>query len=180
MRAWSDSNEPLLLKNVCRRGCHGTFAAIKLEAMRLSALAALPAIAFGCALAQSAPPAHSLTEHQVRRMIGVVAKHDQIDLSDTHIELNSMDLGRSFIPGFSSFIIIRESTSPGPDETLRRYAVNRQSGDVWEINLCTRYDFPELTQLRRAYSLSNAPSAGDLAKEGKELGCSEQKPASTL
>lgn len=153
--------------------------AIKLETMRILALAALPLVAFGCAIAQSAPT-HGLTESQARRMARTVAKHEQIDLSDTHIEMNSMDLGRAFIPGFSSFILIRESTSPGPDETLRRYAVNRRSGDVWEINLCTHYDFPELTRMRRVYALSAAPSASDLAKEGRELGCTEQKPASTL
>lgn len=148
--------------------------------MRLSVLAALPLAAVACAAAQSAPPAHHLTESQARRLASVVAKHDQIDLADTHIEMNSMDLGRAFIHGFSSFILIRESTSPGPDETLRSYAVNRSSGDVWEINLCTHYDFPELTHLRRVYSLSAMPAEGDLAAEGKELGCTEKKPASTL
>jgi hypothetical protein len=131
--------------------------------------------------AQSAPAAqHRLTESQARRMAVLVAKHDQIDLSDTHIEMNSMDLGRTFIPGFSSFIVIRESTSPGPDETLRRYAVNRRSGDVWEINLCTHYDFPELTHLRHVLALDAATPAGDLAAQGKELGCTETKSASTL
>jgi len=155
------------------------FGAIKLETMRILRLAALPLIAVTCAIAQSAPT-HDITESQARRMARTVAKHDQIDLSDSHIEMNSMDLGRAFIPGFSSFILIRESTSPGPDETLRRYAVNRRSGDVWEINLCTHYDFPELTRMRRIYSLSAMPSAGDLAREGRELGCTEQRPASTL
>jgi hypothetical protein len=148
--------------------------------MRSSAFAALLLIAVACALAQTASPAHRLTARQAHQMVALVAKHENIDLSDTHIELNSMDLGREFIPGFASFIVIRESTSPGPDETLRRYAVNRRTGDVWEINLCTRYDFPELTRMRRADSLSAAPSEGDLAAEGRELGCTETKAASTL
>jgi hypothetical protein len=147
--------------------------------MRFPVSAALLPLAVACAIAQSAPSAHRLSARQARQMAVLVAKHDQIDLSDTHIELNSMDLGRDFIPGFVSFIVIRESTSPGPDETLRRYAVNRRSGDVWEINLCTRYDFPELTHLRKIYALRLAPSAGDLAAEGKELGCTDTKAAAT-
>lgn len=110
-------------------------------------------------------------------MVILVARHDHIDLTDTHVELNSMDNGAEFIPGYSSFIIIRESNTPGPDETLRRYAINRRSGDVWEMNLCTHYDFPELTQLRRALALHSAPAAGDLAAEGRELGCTDQKAA---
>jgi hypothetical protein len=125
--------------------------------------------------AQAAPAApHRLTERQARQMAVLVAKHENIDLSDIHIEMNSMDLGRAFIPGFTSFIVIRESTSPGPDETLRRYAVNRRTGDVWEINLCTRYDFPELTHLRRAFALGATTAPGDLTAEGKELGCTDQ------
>jgi hypothetical protein len=132
------------------------------------------------AFGQTVSPAHRLTAHQAHQMVTLVAKHEHIDLSDTHIELNSMDLGRDFIPGFVSYIVIRESTSPGPDETLRRYAVNRRSGDVWEINLCTRYDFPELTRLRQVYALSALPSAGDLAAEGRELGCAETKTAPAL
>lgn len=110
-------------------------------------------------------------------MAVLVARHDRIDLSDSHIELNSMDLGRDFIPGFASFIIIRESTTPGPDETLRRYAVNRRTGDVWEISLCTHYDFPELTTMRRLYAGHTATLPADVAAQSRELGCTEEKPA---
>lgn len=129
-------------------------------------------------VAQSVPgQGRRLTVRQTQQIARLVARHDQIDLTDTHIELNSMDLGSDFIPGYSSFIVIRESSTPGPDETLRRYAVNRRTGDVWEMTLCTHYDFPELTSLRRAFALRNAPGAGDIAAEGKELGCTDQKSA---
>jgi hypothetical protein len=128
--------------------------------------------------AQTAPASgRRLTLRQTQQIARLVARHDRIDLTDTHIELNSMDLGSDFIPGYSSFIVIRESSTPGPDETLRRYAVNRRTGDVWEMTLCTHYDFPELTRLRRALALRNTPGAGDIASEGKELGCTDQKTA---
>lgn len=112
-------------------------------------------------------------------MAALVAHHDDINLADTHIELNSMDLGVDFTPGFFSFIIIRESTSPGPDETLRRYAINRRTGDVWEMTLCTHYDFPELERMRRAFAGRGAASATELSAQGKRLGCSLQKDAPT-
>lgn len=123
-----------------------------------------------------AHPQHRLTPSQGRRLVLLVLRHDAIDLSDTHIELNSMDLGRDFIPGFLSYNVMRESTTPGPDETLRRYAVNRSTGDVWEFNLCTRYDFPQLTRLRRILTGHATASRADIAAQSKELGCTEQKP----
>ena len=109
----------------------------------------------------------------------LVAHHDEIDLNDTHVELNSMDLGRDFAPGFYSFILIRESTSPGPDETLRRYAISRRTGDVWEMNLCTHYDFPELTHLQRSFSGRSVADAAELSGQGKRLGCTRQESRPT-
>jgi hypothetical protein len=138
-------------------------------ALALGALSALP---------QAAHPSHRpLTSTQAQRMAAAAARHDRIDLSDTHIELNSMDLGADFIPGYASFIIIRESNVQGPDETLRRYAVNRRTGEVWEMTLCTHYDFPELTRMRRGFALRAASSEMEIAAESRQLGCSEQKQA---
>jgi hypothetical protein len=124
--------------------------------------------------AQSA--AHPITARQAHQIAALVAHHDDIDLSDTHIEMNSMDLGRDFTPGFYSFIVIRESSSPGPDETLRRYAINRRTGDVWEMTLCTHYDFPELEKLQRSIS---GRAASDVSSQGKKLGCTRQNAAPT-
>lgn len=129
------------------------------------------------ASAQSAR--HPITPRQAHQIVTLVAHHDDIDLSDTHIELNSMDLGRDFVPGFYSFILIRESSSPGPDETLRRYSISRRTGDVWEMNLCTHYDFAELTHLQREFSGRTAPDAAEVSAQSKRLGCSKQQPGPT-
>jgi hypothetical protein len=126
----------------------------------------------------SGQPPHQLTFRQAHRIVVLVADHDNIDLSDTHIQVNSMDLSADFAPGFFSFIIIRESTTPGPDQTLRRYAVNRRTGDVWEVTLCTHYDFPELTRMQRDFSGRGSAGPSELAAQGKVLGCSVQPGAS--
>lgn len=130
----------------------------------------------GAAGPQSAAPGpvartHRLTASQARQMAVLVARHDGIDTSDTHVEVNDMDLGADFIPGYASFIIIRESNTPGPDETLRRYAVNRRTGDVWEMTLCTHYDFPELARMRRSFTLRGQPGGSEIAAQSRELGC---------
>jgi Effector immunity protein Tgi2PP len=148
----------------------------------LAGAAISPAIAQSAAPSSAQAPApaqHRLTTRQARQLVLLVLRHDHIDLSDTHIELNSMDLGHVFIHGFVSYSIIRESTTPGPDETLRRYAVSRGTGDVWEINLCTHYDFPQLTRLRQSLIGQAVASGADIAAQSKELGCSDQKPVPT-
>jgi hypothetical protein len=119
-----------------------------------------------------------LTLREARQLAVLVAHHDGIDLSDTRVELNSMDLNREFVPGFFSFIIIRESRTPGPDETLRKYAISRRTGDVWEMTLCTHSDFPELTRMRRTFGRAGA--AAEVAEQGRQLGCADHKatPAS--
>lgn len=133
----------------------------------------------GALLAATAQSAgHPITPRQAHQIVVLVAHHDRIDLSDTHIEVNSMDLGPDFIPGYASFIVIRESNTPGPDETLRRYAVNRRTGDVWEMTLCTHYDFPELTRMRRSFALRPGAAGAEIATQSRELGCAERKPGS--
>ncbi|MGB6133168.1 MAG: effector immunity protein Tgi2PP [Acidobacteriaceae bacterium] len=141
-------------------------------------------MALGCtcslpAMAQPVAVRHQITMGQAQQIARLVARHDEIDLSDTHIEFNSMDLDAAFIPGFASFIVIHEASTPGPDETLRRYAVNRRTGDVWEITLCTRYDFPALSRLRRSYAGHATTTAAEVAAQSRELGCSKQKSGSS-
>lgn len=123
---------------------------------------------------------HRLTSNEARQIAILVARHDQLDLRDTHIELNSMDLSADFIPGYSSFIVIRESSTPGPDETLHRYAINRRTGDVWEMTQCTHYDFPALTRMRRELAGTAASGSSEVSVQSKQLGCSgrRQTPAS--
>ncbi len=112
-----------------------------------------------------------LTQGQARQLARLVARHEHINLNNQWIEFDSMDVGAAYLPGFSSFIVVRDASTPGPDTTLRRYAVNRKSGNVWEMTLCRRYDFPALAALRKKLTgLAKASKAEDLA-ERKELGC---------
>lgn len=128
--------------------------------------------------ARALPPSsgHLLSTRQAEKIARLVAVHDHIDLSDTHVEMNSLDLMSPFIPGYVSFILMREATEPGPDETLHRYAVNRRTGDVWEMTLCTHYDFPALSRMQRALT-GRAATLDEIAAERQELGCSAQAPS---
>ena len=128
---------------------------------------------------KAGPTAHLLTFRQARQIVRLVARHDHIDLKDTHVEVNSLDVMEPFIPGYFSFILIREAMTPGPDTTLRRYAINRQTGDVWEMTLCTHYDFPALERRQRAFT-GRAATAAEVAAENQALGCSAPKSGKSL
>lgn len=139
------------------------------------------------ALAMTGPGAPAQATHgkprisaqQATQIAELVARHDGIDLNDTYIEMNSLDLMRPFIPGYSSFIFIREATSPGPDTTLHRYAVNRTTGDVWEMTLCTRYDFPALDRMQREMT-GHSPTPAEIAAERRQLGCEKPSASGSL
>lgn len=128
------------------------------------------------------PGAHAagarlLTHGQARKLARLVARYEHIDLNNQWIEFDPMDVGAPYLPGFWSFAVVREAQTPGPDTTLRRYAVNRTTGDVWEMTLCRKYDFPALARMRKKMTGHGEPSAAEEAAERKELGCGASKPA---
>lgn len=123
-----------------------------------------------------AAQAHVLTQGQARQMARLVARYEHIDLSNQWIEFDSMDAGAAYLPGFASFTVVRDAQQPGPDTTLRRYAVNRRSGDVWEMTMCRRYEFPALAALRKKLTGHAEASRLEVIAEQKELGCEPHDP----
>jgi len=121
------------------------------------------------------PVAHAarrVTQGQARELARAVAQYEHIDLKSQWIEFDSMDAGAPYLPEFWSFTVVREASEPGPDTTLRRYAVNRTTGDVWEMTLCRKYEFPALAAMRKKMTGRAEASAAEDAAERKALGCS--------
>lgn len=129
-------------------------------------------LAIAAALAMG-PAAHAraLTHGQARKLARMVARYEHIDLNNQWIEFDSMDAGAPYLPGFASFAVVREAQQPGPDTTLRRYAVNQRSGDVWEMTLCKEYEFSALSALRKQLTGRANASPTQTAAERRELGC---------
>ena len=126
------------------------------------------------------PVAHAarlLTQGQARELAQRVAKYEHIDLKNPWIEFDSMDEGAPYLRGFWSFTVVREAQTPGPDTTLRRYAVNRTTGDVWEMTLCRKYDFPALATMRKKLTGHAEAMAAEGEAERKALGCGGSQPA---
>lgn len=135
-------------------------------------MAAMLAALLVASPAAQAAGRRTLTQSQAQQLARLVAQHEHIDLNSEWIEFDSMDAGAAYLPGFSSFSVLREASKPGPDTTLRRYAVNLRTGNVWEMTLCRKYDFSALAALRMHLTGRAEASAAADAAERKELGCS--------
>ena len=115
--------------------------------------------------------ARLLRQGQARELARTVARYEHIDLTNPWIEFDSMDVGAPYLRGFWSFTVVREAQTPGPDTTLRRYAVNRRTGDVWEMTLCRLYEFPALAAMREKLTGRAEASRAEVDAERKDLGC---------
>lgn len=140
------------------------------QSLRLSVMAVAAALVMVNPAALAARH-RLLTQGQARQLARLVARHEHIDLNNQWIEFDTMDVGAPYLPGFASFIVLREASTPGPDTTLRRYAVSRETGNVWEMTLCRKYDFPALAALRKKLTGHAEASAAEDAAERKALGC---------
>jgi len=123
------------------------------------------------------PGAHAarlLTQGQARTLAQRVAQHEHIDLTSQWIEFDSMDTGVPYLRGFWSFTVVRDAQTPGPDTTLRRYAVNRKTGNVWEMTLCRKYEFPALAAMRKKLTGHAEATTAEDALEREALGCAAE------
>lgn len=142
---------------------------MKVNGMRCGVTVVIAAVLL--AVAPAAHAARLLTQGQARELARAVAKYEHIDLANQWIEFDSMDAGAPYLQGFASFTVVREAQTPGPDTTLRRYAVNRTTGNVWEMTLCRKYDFPALAAMRKKLTGRAEATAAQDAAERKALGC---------
>ncbi len=117
---------------------------------------------------------------QARQVALTVAQYENITVDDRNVVMNSMDTRNAagFIPGYFSFSVIRESDSAArADETIRMYVVSKKTGDAWEMNLCTHYEFPELQKLQSDILGKTGAMAGADPEMPKAIGCASQAQA---
>lgn len=119
-----------------------------------------------------------ISPEQARSVALMVARHDNINVSDPDIVVDSMDGNGAFVPGYFSFIFIAvDPHVPGKDKTLAQYAVSPRTGDVWELNLCKHYDFPELVRVQHSIQHKTGAHLTDEPASAKSMGC-EKLPQS--
>jgi hypothetical protein len=126
------------------------------------------------------PHSREIGPGQARDVVLAAAHHDNIDVDDRAIVLNSMDTRSpaGFIPGYYTFSIIRESdSSASADETIRMFVVSKRTAETWELNLCTHYSFPELDRLQQTLMRQTGATPEDERDMAKAIGCGAHEKA---
>ena len=72
------------------------------------------------------------------------------------------------------FGLTYDSPKYGATQILGSYAVSKFTGDVWETNLCKRYEFPSLRQIQHAVMRRTGRSFADETKARPGLGCTDE------
>lgn len=115
-----------------------------------------------------------LTVKQAEQVLIIVLKHEKynISLMGTFIEDHS-DEGRypPFVPGYYDFGVGRDTPEAGATDPFGFYVVSVLTGDVWEINACKHYNFPELRRVQKAIMKRTGKTFADEKAARRGTGC---------
>ena len=91
--------------------------------------------------------ANGLTNEQAEEIVKIVIKHDKYDLSKKGMYIDKLSL--SPIDEYIAFSLNYDTPADGATDILGTYRVNLKTGDIWEVNHCSRYHFAELEKIQK-------------------------------
>ncbi len=121
--------------------------------------------------------ASGLTQDQARQVLMLVLRHEryQVGKAGAFVDGDLKDAeGRPPHPGYHDFSVGYDSPKSGATEYWGLFAVSRATGDVWEVNQCKRFAFPELARIQRRISGSTGQTLAGEAPLRRGLGCSDE------
>ena len=126
------------------------------------------------AMGQQASPL-MLTVPQAERLVRIVAEQEGYNLSDKRYYFDKLLLpngGGEPLPGYISFGLDHTPIHGAAEESLRYYVVDGTTGDVMEINFCTRYESTALGQQKLRLKLRPSKKKEQIENE---IGCDKLK-----
>jgi hypothetical protein len=98
--------------------------------MRLIALSVC-----GCAAIGAMAQATKITTEEAKSLVGVVLRHEHIQVSSRYCELSQMDKqGKPFVPDYYSFSATCDYPNTAATTPFGIYVVSPRTGDVFEFN----------------------------------------------
>jgi hypothetical protein len=122
-----------------------------------------------------AAQSRELSVAEARDLLLLVIRHEGYTLEKRGISLEVVTT-RSHQPvhlGYLDFSLTFETLSAGATDALRLYSVSPRTGEVWETNLCRRYEFPALEAEQKKIQKRTGYSPADEQELRRGLGCSD-------
>lgn len=135
------------------------------------------AIAHDTALDATKVSRHGLTGAQARYVLKLVLEHEGYDLNKRGMDIDGpfkVDPAIASQRGYWEFGLTFDAPGYAATEVLGRFAVSRLTADVWETNLCRRYDFPALSQLQTMVMRKTGKTRADEIAARRGLGCTNE------
>jgi hypothetical protein len=118
-----------------------------------------------------------LSREQAKQVLIIVLKHEKFRLSMPGVFINA-DLadnkGNPPHPGFYDYSVGYDSAKAGATEYLGLFSVSRMTGDVWEINICKHYEFPDLRHIQSIIMQRTGQSFAGEKQARLGLGCTDK------
>ena len=143
-------------------------------AILLSLLGAHTAPAAEISLRSNRIAQSGLTTPQAKELLKLVLRHEGYDWKKRGMfiddDLKASD-GAAPHPGYLDFALGFDSPKAAATTFLGYYAVSQKTGDIWELNLCKRYEFSELQRAQKIVMERTRTSFYDERIERRGLGC---------
>jgi hypothetical protein len=152
---------------------------MKTLGLLLAALALTSSAAFAKSPAFKADAVHAdgLTREQAKELLLVVLSHANYKLRAPGAFIDgdlADDKGKPPHPGYYDFSVGSDSAKEGATNYRGLFSVSILTGDVWEINLCKRFVFPQLRRIQAAIMKKTGKTLADEKSERKGLGCTDE------
>jgi hypothetical protein len=121
--------------------------------------------------------ATGLSRDQAKQVLIIVLKQEKYRLSMPGVFIHgdlADEKGNPPHPGYYDFSVGYDSVKAGATEYLGLFSVSRMTGDVWEINICRRYDFPELRRVQAVIMRRTGKSFANEKQARRGLGCTDE------
>jgi hypothetical protein len=122
------------------------------------------------------PVATGLMREQAKQVLLVVLKHEHYKLRGASIFINgdlADDKGNPPHPGYYDFSLGDDSAHEGATHYRGLFSVSVLTGEVWEINLCKRFEFRQLKRIQTAIMKKTGKTFADERAARKGLGCTD-------
>jgi hypothetical protein len=102
-----------------------------------------------CAVSSAWGQARTISAREARSLVHVILKHQHVRLSPRYCSLDQVYKdGKRFVEGSYSFSAMCDFPNAAATTPYGLFVVSERTADVWGMNGCEWFDFPQLSRLQ--------------------------------